>query len=233
MTLTIISSSLTADNTETLTGMRFVQLARGGLLYDNWPHELGVNINKTHPSYPVNGKAKGKSTWRCKECHGWDYKGKDGDYSKVSHYTGIKGIRSYSRKDPLEIVKILKDKTHAFGDMLSDENYDALSLFVSLGQLDMDLYIDRQTKKSIGDFANGGRIYLATCTKCHGNDGKDINLGDEKQPAYVGTEANENPWEVLHKIRWGHPREPMISLVFLSLKEQLDVLAFCQALPQE
>jgi thiosulfate dehydrogenase len=225
--------SADAENIKTLTGMRFVQLALGGLLYDNWPSELGKSIERTHPSYPSVGKQKGAGTWRCKECHGWDYKGKAGAYAKGSHYTGISGIRSYANVDPLEVVKILENDEHAFGDMLDDNSLDALALFVSLGQIDVDLYINRKTRKTIGDPANGGRIYLATCIKCHGADGKDINFKDEQKPEFIGTIANKNPWETLHKTRWGHPGTPMISLLFLELKEQLDVLAFCQALPQQ
>jgi len=221
------------DKVKELTGMRFVQLARGGLLYDNWPVALGIKIDRTHPSYPKEGRQKGQETWRCKECHGWDYKGKAGAYGRGKHYTGIVGIRSYANQDAVEIVKVLKNDVHAFGNMLSENDYDALALFVSLGQIDVDLYIDRKTRKAKGNIANGSRIYLVTCTKCHGSDGKAINLGDENRPVYIGTIANENPWETLHKIRWGHPGAPMISLLFLDLKEQLDVLAFCQSLPRE
>lgn len=233
LALLIIVSPVTSGEIEKLTGMRFVQLVNGGLMYDNWPYELDALIDKTHPSYPTEGKKKGISTWRCKECHGWDYKGKSGAYSKGSHYSGIVGIRSYANQNLAEIIKILKDDTHAFGNMIDDNELEALSLFVAYGQIDMDLYIDRKTKKSIGDLANGGRIYLTTCIKCHGIDGKEINFKDEKKPEYIGTVANKNPWETLHKIRWGHPGAPMISLLFLELKEQLDVLAFCQSLPKK
>lgn len=227
------SSTVTADEIQKMTGMRFVQLARGGILYDNWMAELGSKIDNTHPSYPERGIIKGRDTWRCKECHGWDYKGKAGAYSEGIHYTGISGIRSYANLDPVDIVKILKNEKHAFSDRLSDNDYDALALFVSLGQIDVDLYINRTTRKSIGDPANGGRIYLATCIKCHGVDGREINMNPKQDPPeYIGTVANNDPYETLHKIRWGHPGTPMVSLLFLELKEQLDVLAFCQALPE-
>lgn len=232
LALTTSVSSVAADEIKKLTGMKFAQLAWGGVLYDNWPVELGTKIDKTHPSYPAEGKKKGSSTWRCKECHGWDYKGKAGSYSKGSHYTGIIGIRAYANQDPAEIVKVLKNDLHAYGDLLPEKALDALALFVSFGQIDVDLYIDRMTKKSIGDPANGGRIYLTTCIKCHGEDGKEINFKDESKPEYIGTVANKNPWETIHKIRWGHPGTQMISLLFLGLKEQLDVLSFCQTLPQ-
>ena len=56
---------------------------------------------QSHPLYPADGEyaAKPKANWRCKECHGWDYKGRDGAYAKGSHYTGIKGIRQWAGGD--------------------------------------------------------------------------------------------------------------------------------------
>jgi len=231
--LLVTVSSSTAEEIGKLTGREFSQLVRGGVLYDNWIDELGVKIDKTHPSYPADGKQKGADTWRCKECHGWDYKGKAGAYSKGSHYTGITGIRSYANQKPEQIIKILKDNTHAFGNMIPDKELEALAFFVVYGQIDVDLYIDRSAQKSIGDSASGGKIYLSTCIKCHGEDGKAMNFKDEKNPEYIGTVANKNPWETLHKIRWGHPGAQMISLFFLTLKDQLDVLSFCQTLPDK
>ena len=35
------------------------------------------------PDAEANSRS-GADTWRCKECHGWDYKGKDGAYAKGS-----------------------------------------------------------------------------------------------------------------------------------------------------
>lgn len=228
----ILRISSIADPLDEMTGMKFVQMARGGLLYDNWIVELGRKVKGIHPAYPEGGKIGGTETWRCVACHGWDYNGKSGAYSKGVHYTGIAGIRSYRNRDPGEIVTILKNDTHAFGTLLSDRDYEALALFVSKGQVDADHYIDRRTKKSKGDIANGGRIYLATCTRCHGTDGKEVVFNNDSAPEYLGTMANKNPWGTLHKIRWGHPGTPMVSLVFLDLQDQLDVLTFCQSLPQ-
>ena len=59
-------------------------VARGGQLYDKWWAVLGHDKPKqTHPAYPAEGKQKGDSTWRCKECHGWDYRGADGADTKL------------------------------------------------------------------------------------------------------------------------------------------------------
>lgn len=231
MGLLLTVSFLSAAELEKLSGRDFAQLAWGGILYDNWLEELNVKVDKTHPAYPAAGKKKGATTWRCKECHGWDYKGKAGAYSKGDNYTGIKGIRDYANQSTSEIIKILKNDTHAYGDMIPDKALNALALFVSVGQIDVDPYINRETKKAAGDSANGSKIFLTVCIKCHGEDGKAINFKDEKTPEYIGTVAEKNPWETLHKIRWGHPGTPMVPLFFLGFKEQLDVLSFCQTLP--
>ncbi len=54
-------------------------ISRGGQLYDKWWAVIEADAPKTtHPAYPAAGKKKGSTTWRCKECHGWDYKGRDG-----------------------------------------------------------------------------------------------------------------------------------------------------------
>jgi hypothetical protein len=64
-----------------------VLITRGGLLYDKWYGALGKEApKKTHPAYTKAGKKKGSSTWRCKECHGWDYKGARGAYAKQRHH---------------------------------------------------------------------------------------------------------------------------------------------------
>ncbi len=233
LVLLITGPSLFADENEVLSGKQYAQLARGGVLYDDWPIELGIKIDKTHPSYPANGKKTGATTWRCKECHGWDYMGKEGAYSKGSHYTGIPGIRPSVYKNLETTIKILKNDTHAFGNIIPEDALEALALFVSYGQVAVDIYIDRSTRKVKGYIAGGGRIYLNTCVKCHGEDGKAIDFGSEKEPEYLGTLANENPWEALHKIRWGQPGTQMVSLLFLGLRDQLDVLSFCQTLPSK
>ena len=207
------------------------KVSLGGLLYDNWSAVTGVKTEGTHPSYPAEGKKKGGSTWRCKECHGWDYMGKDGAYAKGSHYTGIKGIRDSARKSPEKIATILKDKTHAYGGTLSAGAYEALAYFVAYGQVAMERFIDRSTKKANGNAERGAKIYTSTCAKCHGADGRKLNFKTADNPEYLGTIANKNPWEALHKIRFGQPMTEMPSLLFLDIGYQINVLSYCQTLP--
>jgi len=83
-------------------------IARGGQLYDDWMAVLEHSI----------GKKKGKTTWRCKECHGWDYMGEDGAYGKGGHYTGIKGLRRAVGMDVDELISIIRDKTHQYTEPL-------------------------------------------------------------------------------------------------------------------
>ena len=209
--------------------------ARGGQLYDKWYGVLGHQApEQTHPAYTAEGKKKGSSTWRCKECHGWDYRGAAGAYGKGSHYSGIKGLRDMVGRNPDEIHKIIMDDTHRYtGDMIPHDEMKKLAKFVSLGQIDMDLYIDRETKAARGDAGRGASAYQTICAVCHGFDGKAINFHDEKKPEFVGTIAKDNPWEFMHKARFGQPGIPMISLITLPVQDIADILAYAQTLPRE
>ncbi|MCP5373790.1 MAG: c-type cytochrome, partial [Hyphomicrobiales bacterium] len=189
-------------------------LARGGILYDRWYKVTSGDLPMgTHPSYSKEGKKKKSTTWRCKECHGWDYRGKDGEYKEGSHFTGVKGITGAAGKDPAEVIKILKDKTHGYTDgMFSEYDFKSLGLYVSKGQIDVTKYIGDD--KSVKGDAKAGQAYYETiCAGCHGMDGKKIS---DMPP--VGSVVNKNPWESLHKIRFGQPAEAMPSLIALPLE---------------
>lgn len=217
------------DNNET----EVFQISRGGQIYDNWISALEADSPQAaHPSYPAAGKRKGADTWRCKECHGWDYRGKDGAYSKGSHFSGVKGIRNWVGRNPADVVKVIRDGTHQYTEsMISAKAADKLGLFVVLGQIDMDQYIDRASKAARGDPARGARLYQTVCSICHGFDGREINFKDEPKVEYIGTIANDNPWETLHKIRNGQPGVAMVALSALSIQDQVDILAYAQTLP--
>ena len=215
------------------SAQHLVVITRGGLLYDNWYSALGKEAPKnTHPAYPKAGKKKGAATWRCKECHGWDYKGAYGAYGKgSSHYTGIVGLRNLTHAPIESIVATLKNKTHGFDALIPARDLEALAHFIAHGQIDMDEYIDRASSKAKGDTANGERIYQTVCARCHGSDGTLINFQPSPKTEYVGTVANVNPWETLHKIRMGQPGMAMISMLVFDIQDSVDILAYCQTLP--
>ncbi|MBI4631882.1 MAG: hypothetical protein HY740_09265, partial [Chloroflexi bacterium] len=112
-------------------------LVRGGLLYDAWWEVLGVDKPTTdQPLWKTQttNTRKGADTWRCKECHGWDYKGKDGAYGSGSHKTGFIGIFAARSKSATEIVAILKGSTkpdHDFSKVLDNQSLIDLALFIT------------------------------------------------------------------------------------------------------
>ncbi len=192
------SSSVSANSDDTLS--------EGGRLYDKWWQEYNlVPPNTTHPSYPPTSQKIGGSSWRCKECHGWDYRGRNGAYAKGSHFTDITGIDGFAGKDENEVVDILKNTTHQYDRVILDRAIQLIAKFVVNGQVDMDKYIDRQTRKAKGDVVWGQDIFEKKCARCHGDEGRDINFGNENNPEYLSTVAVKNPWEALHKIINGHP----------------------------
>ena len=134
-------------------------------------------------------------------------------------------------KDPAAIQKVIMAGFHGFTyDMIPEEAMVRLATFVSRGQVDAAAYIaaDKSVK---GDAGRGRGIFQNTCAACHGFDGKALNWGSEEKPGYVGTEAKANPWEVLHKIRAGHPGVEMPSLMAWPLQDAVDVLAYTRTLP--
>jgi cytochrome c553 len=212
------------------------EIGFGGRLYDNWYEALDVDEPEgTHPSYPAAGRQEGAATWRCKECHGWDYKGRDGRYASGSHATGIVGIQAMVGADPSAIRAIIGDATHGYTpEMIPPEAMDRLARFVTRGQHETDLYIDGASGKVRGEAEPGERYYQNICAPCHGFDGKALNFsGDPDAPEYVGTVAVENPWETLHKIRNGQPGQPMPALRVLPRQDVVDILAYIQTLPTE
>jgi thiosulfate dehydrogenase len=205
-------------------------IARGGKLYDKWYKVVGLeDPQDTHPAYPAAGKQKGASTWRCKECHGWDYQGVAGAYAKGSHFSGITGISGMAGADTAAIVAVLKDDTHALAGKMQDEDFQDLALFVSKGQVDMDQFIDRGAKMPKGgDKAQGAAYFNTICVACHRQDGTYPKDMEKTLGAQMG-----NPWEVMHKILNGQPDEKMPALRALDRQVVLDIMGHLTTLPKE
>ena len=214
--------------------------SEGGRLYDNWWKEAGVD--EPSGDQPIwadqtTNTRTGTDTWRCKECHGWDYKGADGAYASGSHFTGFAGVIGVaSSRSPAELLAALDGTANADHDfsVMGDEALGSLVVFLSEGLADVGPYINAETKAAIGgDAVNGQKLYENNCAACHGADGRSVNFGDEDEPEYVGTIAADNPWEFIHKVRLGQPGTPMPAAVDSgwSLQDVVDVLTFAQTLP--
>lgn len=221
-------------------------IARGGRLYDDWIKETKVATpsgNHSLWALQTTNTRSGKDTWRCKECHGWDYKGTSGAYGTGSHRTGFVGVyaagTSNSKEQLLEIMRGGTDYRHDFSKLLDAQSLTDMVNFLSQGLINDTRYIDYATKKPIGANATqGATIFNNTCAAnaCHGPDGKKINFGTPAAPEYLGTVAAGNPWEALHKIRNGQPDESLMPAGLKegwSIQDVLNVLAQIQTLPTQ
>jgi len=231
----------------------------GGKLYDNWIREKGVNsppIDNPLWLFQIgNNTRTGATTWRCKECHGWDYKGADGAYgSNSSHYTGFPGVRragvdiNTSESEVADFITngilnpLTGERLHTFLGLLSEDEITTLAKFIKKGSIETDDYISPFLKFAQGDLVNGETQFLTkpfgvangNCELCHGTDGQLIDFnGGTPPPLFLGHLARDNPWEVLHKIRFGQAGTRMTSMFEsgLSIEDAIDVLTYTQTLP--
>lgn len=220
-------------------------VARGGLLYDMWwrvvPGASEPMSDQPLWSLQSTNKRNGSVSWRCKECHGWDYKGKDGAYGSGSRFTGFSGVWDAAQKKSAEqlaaSLRGAPNDKHNFSSVLRPADIADLANFLKNGLLDMGKHVDSKTRQPIGGDAGRGKTLYALCGACHGPDGKNLNFGTEKSPEYVGTIAKANPQEFLHKTWLGHPgsNPPMPAALVMgwSTNQLVDVLAYSQTLPEK
>jgi len=221
-------------------GFVLADAVRGGKLYDLWWEVNGApQPAGDHPLYPEIGQQAGSATFRCQECHGWDYKGLDGDYGAGIHFTGIRGVFG-TALSPRQIFDLLRadpatvpngHNMDAYG--MSERDLWDVVKFTSVGVIDTDDYIG-PGGAFIGDEFNGNNLYNSVCFRCHGGDGTLIDLGHGGPPEYIGTVANEDPWDFLHTVRFGHPATPMLATDLLrwSVQYAADIGVYSASLPR-
>jgi thiosulfate dehydrogenase len=213
---------------------------RGGRIYDNWM--LALDLTPPEANHPLWGMQEtnprsGVATWRCVECHGWDYKGVDGAFGPYStHYTGFPGLQGMVGATETEVLDWLSGSINPAHNFLFYTNTTALldlAAFLRTQQVDMDLLIDPYTGAALGDHQAGEQLYAETCLNCHGPQGDLINFGSDLSPLYLADLAVSDPWQTVHKIRFGTPttsRMPASEELGLSLSRVADVLAYAQTL---
>ena len=213
---------------------------RGGVLYDKWWSPLGLGAPEDdHPLWgnQTTNTRSGGDTWRCKECHGWDYKGAEGDYSSGSHFTGFAGVLDAAGQGAQAMLGALKGETnpdHDFSAVMDEQALTDIALFIAEETIDYDQFVGEDKTAAGGDLALGEELYLDNCSECHGPEGTAINFKDVSRPEYIAGLAFGNPWEFSHKMRFGQPGvSEMPSAIDNSwtLDEQLSVLAYAQSLP--
>ena len=214
---------------------------RGGLLYDKWWTPLGLDAPEDdHPLWATqdSNTRSGKDTWRCKECHGWDYKGVDGAYGSGSHMTGFIGVIQMAGGDANEILAALQGATnpdHDFSTVMDEQALTDIALFIAEEIIDYADVIDADKMAIGGDLAIGEELYQESCSDCHGPEGTAIDFkANVTKTETIAAIANGNPWEFYHKMRFGQPSEddmpPALDAGWTS-DEQTSVLAYAQTLP--
>lgn len=229
-------------------------LVRGGLLFDRWwrvngaPAPTDSNTEGgSHPLYPSGiGAQSGSNTFRCRECHGWDYKGKDGAYGPgSSHETGIGGIFG-TKLGPQAMFNLLKadpdlvPNGHHMGyyGMSDADIWDAVKMCRE-GTIDTAQYIlPGPTPFFLSFDLTAGRAgYETYCASCHDDPNSSSVHGTWPWSGEGSTNSldqitRRNPWQMLHTIRFGHPGSPMPSLELLGYNTQAQLTslgAFCTA----
>jgi len=187
-----------------------LHLVRGGQLYDNW-WKTTVDTKKPNKDHPLwkeqsTNKRSGYDTYRCKECHGWDYRGKDGAYGKGSNYTGFKGVYEAAKKMYIKELETANkggtNKKHDFTEHISTNDIADLALFMKKGLINTSKFVNNEGMPIGGNPRTGSYIFRRNCTHmCHGPVGIGINFGDSEKPEFVDTVAYKNPWEFIHKVR--------------------------------
>ena len=166
---------------------------QGAQLYDKWWVAAGTTEPTTdHPLWSTQNTntRMGADTWRCKECHGWDYAGVSGVYGDTgnSHYTGFTGLQDSASRAPIEVFCAIKsgfsdiNPAHNFSTVLSDVHILHLTSFITspqIGTMPTGL-IDTTGLITIGgsligaNSGAGGTLYgTQSCgaSNCHGANG--------------------------------------------------------------
>jgi mono/diheme cytochrome c family protein len=216
-------------------------IVRGAQLYDKWFAVLGI--------YPPPGNMpiwtrqstntrSGEDTWRCSECHGWDYRGAQGEYGTGSHYTGFPDVMTLAKDLSVEeIISHLqgsKDPAHDFSTYMDNTALTQVAQFIKYGTIDDTQYIDPISLRVLNaDVQHGKTLYQTTCVECHGSDGKKIIFRSEGINEYLGSVANRDPWRFLHRTRFGTAGTDMPVGVSLgwTAEDGRDILAYSQSLP--
>ena len=216
-------------------------LIRGGQLYDKWYGVLGVDPptgNMPIWSRQSTNTRSGGDTWRCSECHGWDYKGAQGEYQAGSHRTGFPDlwqlVQDLTVDDIVNHLHGSLDPAHDFSAYLDDASLIQLANFLKFGIIDDADFINPISLQVIDpDLAHGKELYQSTCSSCHGEDGKTIVIKVEGIDEYLGSVANRDPWRFLHRTRYGVAGVDMPVGISLGWQpaDGRDVLAYAQTLP--
>ncbi|MDX1812827.1 MAG: hypothetical protein R3240_12800, partial [Gammaproteobacteria bacterium] len=197
---------------------------RGGRLYDNWWDENGLDAPIARNSlWPAAGSSlTPPETWRCVNCHGWDYTGTEGFVGLLSPVQDVKSFITNGT--------VLTENDHAFSEKLKQQDIADLTAFV-MNPVD-GIRSDIETLINEANDLSGQQIYEnetpGNCVFCHGVDGTSIPTVDLKTLA-----GNFGP-RFVHVARFGSPGSIMLPglsrYTGLSAQSAADVQAYAKNL---
>lgn len=214
---------------------------RGGRLYSSWDLVVGFkDFDDLHPLWVSKGNSQPleRITWRCVNCHGWDYQGSAGrtlsNPQKAQNYPGVLAMMGLPVEDVLPWLDGSRNPDHDFSAYLSEQDMLDLSEFLSTALISPDLIASPNNNIVQGTVGVGRTVFQENCQSCHGVEGGKINFGSAANPSFFGDMAWNNPWRIEHVVRFGHiiGSLPAASKLDIPLSQQIDLLAYLQTLPR-
>ncbi len=206
-------------------------LSVGGKLYDDLWNVLGQSVPPGRNSaFPAEVQINPRETWRCVTCHGWDYRGGEGEQARRLPGARFPGLRDLDGADPVAVGDRIRA---AHGAFLTGEvpelAIDILGAFLSAGQANEADFFDG-SGRSLGNPESGRDIFEGACINCHQIDGRRFLHGEEGDRSSLGWVVRNRPEQALHKIMNGVPATEMLALRFMEYWQIADLLAYLQAL---
>lgn len=208
----------------------------GGRLYDN----LFVSLKTPLPKImkDKNGEVIENTghDFRCKNCHGWDYKGNEGIYGpdyQNKPYAASVNLIQLKKDDNLSLKKIMDSVLNGHGigmpvysEFLNEKQAKLIAEFLVTNAHDSSYYFDLKTNKTnkyeltLVNLENKEKAsvnYTKHCESCHGKNGAKFLLHDGEYT--LGSHSRQKAYEDHHKIQNGSPGSDMMG--YLNSKEDI------------
>ena len=211
-------------------GERFI-VTLGGKLYDNlWVMTETRPPTGRNPAFPRDVALSADETWRCVSCHGWDYRGAQGERAQFGQNKAFHSLKHLAGAERDAIIAKIRGPSHNYPEAaLPDFVLEMLAAFISRGQYDREAVLDG-AGRVMGDVKRGRDIFEGACMNCHQPDGRAYLTGEKGDRSSLGWIARHRPEQALHKIRNGVPGAEMLALGFLEPDQIRDLVAFLQTL---
>ncbi len=209
-------------------------LSLGGKLYDNFFKMTEKKPpDSNHPLFPDYLSSDALGTWRCVACHGWDYRGSEGERGRTTKSKVFKSLAGMAGADPAVIRDRFRVVHPKYDEaLLGEQAAEILALFLSGGQYDRAQILNLD-KTSKGVAAHGQPIFEGACANCHQLDGRAYLRGEKGDKSSLGWIARNRPEQVIHKIMNGFPATDMLAMRFLDHTHIADLLAYLQTLDRK